>query len=677
MMLRALDTALEGVTVLELDGRLAVGLCGGLLRSLGATVVRCERTAPVFADLTPEAAARATQVVREGKRCESFARSWTSWLDRADVVLLDAKDRAELSLAAAAPQLRVVCAMSPFGIDAPEGIDAGEVELQAQGGLAAVIGEVAGPPEIIGLPVLESMAALNAATSIVAALRETHAQPQCLDIAMFDSSLALLTTFIGTVHAGKHSGYRLGAAHHLCAPWNAYPARNGWAQLCSATDDEWQRVLEVIGRGDLQGSARFASAAARVRERAEIDALISQWTRTRDAADIVAAFEAVGVSAGLVTRVADLAAGSGGRTRIAAGADNFLRCAMPHEPGHAPVLPARAAAPQHPRARALSGVRVLEIGSFTAGPLAGRYLAELGAEVIKIESPGGEVTRRWEPRTGPWSNFFVNCNIGKQFISLDLRSEAGRQQFVELAATADVLLSNLKPGALDKLGIGAGQLQARFPRLIFCGVSGFGAQGQARAALDTVIQAEAGVMSMVGDGQRPVRMGVSIADQGAAHAAPLAILAALAERERLGTGALIDLSMLDVMVWLTQLAWPNGTQPLRAWSRLQASDGFVMVSPDTPATSAPRPGGEGMTRSELVDACRSAGIRAASVLELDEVFRHPAVARRNLVTMLQHPDGPIPLLRAPHRLQANGPDYARITAGPDADRPTLMPSPQC
>jgi len=669
-MRRNFDRALSGLTVLERDGRLAVGLCGQLLRRLGATVVRCERAEPDFPELSAAAARRAARLVRDGKSCERAADTWQRWLAAADVVLLGPEDDAEPESVVGAASPRVVCAISPFGLRAPEGYAAGEVELQAQAGLMAVTGALGGPPESIGIPVVETMAALNAATSIVAALRGPGTGPHVLDIALFDASLALFSTFVGTVHAGKPSGYRLGAAHHLCAPWNAYATRDGWIQLCSANDEEWRKVLDVVGRSDLRNDPRYASGGARVAHSAEVDGYVTAWTATRDAHAAVAAFEAVGVPVGRIRRVPEVVAARGDGAGAAIGNVGFLKRGSDGAAQAEPDVDARAAIVAD---RPLAGVRVLEIGPYTAGPLAGRYLADLGAEVIKIEPAGGEVSRRWDPKGGPWSVFFVNCNVGKKFVSLDLRSEADRTAFLQLAATTDVVLTNLKPGALDRLGVGARALRSLFPRLIFCSVSGFGLEGDARPALDTVVQAEAGLMSLVGDGARPVRIGVSIADQGDAHAAPLAILAALAERDASGHGTLIDLSMYDVMIWLTELTWPDGAAAVRPWTRVEARDGYVLVDAE------PRTGAElgdetaRRSRGDLVAALTRSGARAVAALELDEVFGHAAVKRRGLVNRIGPDDAAVPLLRAPHRLGPEAPAYARICAAPDADRDALIP----
>jgi crotonobetainyl-CoA:carnitine CoA-transferase CaiB-like acyl-CoA transferase len=213
-------------------------------------------------------------------------------------------------------------------------------------------------------------------------------------------------------------------------------------------------------------------------------------------------------------------------------------------------------------------------------------------------------------------------------------------------------------------------MQARFPQLVFCWVSGFGLTGTARPALDTVVQAEAGIMSLVGDGAQPVRIGVSIADQSAAHAAVFAILAALAKREQNGRGGVIDLSMFDITAWLTQLAWPAGDAAVRPWTRVQASDGWVMV--DAAQDQIALAGDRGMARRRLVEAFALRSLRAVPVLEMDEVFAHPAVQQRALVRHVGAPGETIPVLRAPQRVLAEAPPYARPCAAPDADRDELL-----
>ncbi|MDB5592425.1 CoA transferase, partial [Enterovirga sp.] len=311
--------------------------------------------------------------------------------------------------------------------------------------------------------------------------------------------------------------------------------------------------------------------------------------------------------------------------------------------------PRPAAASAGP-SRPLEGVRVVEVGPYTAGPLAGRYLADLGAEVIKVESPGGEVTRSWPPRFGGHGGYFVNCNAGKASVVLDLKAPEDRARFIALVRTSDVLLENLRPGALGKLGLGPADLRRVAPRLVYASVSGFGRDAGARPALDSVVQAEAGLMWLVGAGERPQRVGISIADQAAAHAAPLLILAALRQRDSTGEGQDVDLAMEDVLGWMLELAWPDGDPALAPWSTVPAADGWVVARAESEAVAAVLSGAGELAREGVVARLAAAGIEALAVLEPGEALAHEAVRRRGLVQAVPTgADATVPVLSAPHR----------------------------
>jgi crotonobetainyl-CoA:carnitine CoA-transferase CaiB-like acyl-CoA transferase len=314
----------------------------------------------------------------------------------------------------------------------------------------------------------------------------------------------------------------------------------------------------------------------------------------------------------------------------------------------------------------LEGIRVVEIGAYTAGPLAGRYLADLGAEVIKVESTGGEVSRAWLPQFGEHSGYFVNCNLGKASVVLDLKNAADHQRFVSLVRTADVFLENLRPGALDNLGLGPDKMLGEFPRLIYCSVSGFGRAAGSRPALDSVVQAEGGLMALVGEGTRPQRVGVSIADQAAAHSAPLLILAALRRRDMSGAGGHIDLSMQDMLAWVTGLAWPDGSAALAQWATLEAADGWVMARGDVPSESIVAHL-KTLTRDTAVAYLQRTGVEAVGILEMGEAFTHEAIQRRNLVQFVEAGGGAkVPILSSPHRIGVPaGPE--RLPGPPGAD----------
>jgi len=160
------------------------------------------------------------------------------------------------------------------------------------------------------------------------------------------------------------------------------------------------------------------------------------------------------------------------------------------------------------------------------------------------------VSRGWSPRAGHVSGYFAHYNTGKRSVVLDLGKEEDRAVLDTLLGHADVLVQNLKAGALDKLGFGVDAVAGRHPHLIYCSISGYGHHGAQDAALDTVIQAESGIMSKVGDGTSPCKVGFSIADLLSGHVAVLGILAALRLRDRSGVAHHVDVSMLAALQWL-------------------------------------------------------------------------------------------------------------------------------
>ena len=196
----------------------------------------------------------------------------------------------------------------------------------------------------------------------------------------------------------------------------------------------------------------------------------------------------------------------------------------------------------------LHELRVLELASVLAGPQVGQFLAELGATVLKIEAPAGDVTRNWrtaaEAPDAPVSAYFSAANWGKSSRVLDLATAAGRAQLHELAAAADVVLASYKPGDAEKLGADYATLAALNPRLLYGSITGYGPES-ARAGYDAVLQAETGFMHLnaAGPGQPAQKMPVALIDLLTAHQLKEALLLALYRRERTGSGALLEVSL--------------------------------------------------------------------------------------------------------------------------------------
>jgi crotonobetainyl-CoA:carnitine CoA-transferase CaiB-like acyl-CoA transferase len=202
---------------------------------------------------------------------------------------------------------------------------------------------------------------------------------------------------------------------------------------------------------------------------------------------------------------------------------------------------------------------VLEIGHYTTAPAASRQLAALGAEVIKLEPPGGEAVRHWPPMKGDRAVFFSFQNADKRSLVLDIAEPSDLARLKALIAGCDVLIENMRPGALARKGLTPEALHRLNPRLIACAISGFGVDSiyDGRPAFDTVVQAMSGLMDLNRADGVPMKTGPSIADVMGAAFAATAVLAALEERQRSGLGQFIDLSMQDICAWATQIAW-NG-----------------------------------------------------------------------------------------------------------------------
>ena len=204
---------------------------------------------------------------------------------------------------------------------------------------------------------------------------------------------------------------------------------------------------------------------------------------------------------------------------------------------------------QHPRgvAAALAGVRVIEQGTFITGPCAGMMLADLGADVIKVESPDGDPYRSYQGEA--YSPHFQAYNRNKRGIALDLKGDADRALFEGLIGEADVFIQNFRPGTAQRLGAGPERLQELNPRLVYCSISGFGSDGpyEGRPSYDSVAQALSGFLSVVVDPRDPQFLGPALADAITGIYAAYGVLGALVQRGRTGQGTLVEVSMLEAM----------------------------------------------------------------------------------------------------------------------------------
>ncbi|HET7629403.1 MAG TPA: CoA transferase [Bacillales bacterium] len=243
----------------------------------------------------------------------------------------------------------------------------------------------------------------------------------------------------------------------------------------------------------------------------------------------------------------------------------------------------------------LEGLKVVDLTRILSGPFCTMTLADLGAEVIKIESPKGDDTREWGPPfVGDESAYFLSVNRNKKSIVLNLKTEKGKEILFRLVKDADVVVENFRPGTLDRLGIGYETLKKRNRKIILASISGFGQTGPyaQKPGYDVLAQGMGGLMSVTGEpGRPPVKGGFSLADLGAGMWAVIGILAALREREYSGEGQWVDASLLDTMIsWQTYLAgnyFASGENPkplggahpnIVPYQVFEASDGYFILA---------------------------------------------------------------------------------------------------
>ncbi len=369
---------------------------------------------------------------------------------------------------------------------------------------------------------------------------------------------------------------------------------------------------------------------------------------------------------------------------------------------------------------ALGHLRVLDLTRVLAGPWCAQNLADLGAEVIKVERPGaGDDTRSWGPpylRDEDGANtseaaYYLTANRGKLAITVDIATAEGQQIIRELAAQSDVVLENYKVGQLAKYGLDYASLKQIKPDLIYCSITGFGQEGPyaARAGYDFIVQGMGGFMSLTGErddlpGGGPQKAGVAIADLMTGMYATIAVMAALSHRDRTGEGQYIDMALLDVQV--TMLAnmnmnylttgvapqrWGNAHANIVPYQTFATSDGHIIVAAgnDSQYKKFVQIGGRHeladdarfssnparvqhreqliplladmvrlKTKQEWITLLEQAGVPCGPINRLNEVFDDPQVKARQMQISLPHPSaGSAPLVASPMKLSATPVSY--------------------
>jgi formyl-CoA transferase len=370
-------------------------------------------------------------------------------------------------------------------------------------------------------------------------------------------------------------------------------------------------------------------------------------------------------------------------------------------------------APSNPTA--LGHIRVLDLSRVLAGPWCSQNLADLGADVIKVERPGvGDDTRSWGPpylrdaegRDTSEAAYYLAANRGKRSITLDIASAEGQEIVRALARQADVVLENYKVGQLKKYGLDYESLKREKPDLVYCSVTGFGQNGPyaQRAGYDFIVQGMGGFMSITGErdalpGGGPQKAGIAIADLMTGMYATIAVLAALTHRDRTGEGQYIDMALLDVQVAMlanmgsNYLAsskapqrWGNAHPNIVPYQTFATADGHIIVAVGNDGQYAKfvEAGGrpelvsdarfstnplrvrnreilvpilaemvKSKTKQEWIDQLEAAGVPCGPINNLEEVYENPQVAARGLQVDLPHPSGGTArMVRSPMKLSA-------------------------
>ncbi|MGH6884798.1 MAG: CaiB/BaiF CoA transferase family protein [Geminicoccales bacterium] len=373
--------------------------------------------------------------------------------------------------------------------------------------------------------------------------------------------------------------------------------------------------------------------------------------------------------------------------------------------------------------RPLDGVTVVALEQVIAGPFCTRQLAELGARVIKIERPGvGDQARSMDRTVQGLSSHFVWTNRSKESLALDVKHAQAKPILAKLLERADVFVQNLAPGAAERLGLGAAELRARHPRLVWCGISGYGPAGPYadKRAYDLLVQCEAGLLSVTGTPEAPAKAGIPVADIAAGMYAMSSILAALLRREREGVGATLDITLFESLgEWMGFPAYftaYGGTPPPRSgayhativpYGPFTAGDGktvFLSIQNErefarfceqvlgkaalakdprfssSPARVANRDAMQAeiervfatLTADQVVERLETAGIANARLNSMQEFWDHPQLAARDRWREVGTEGGPVRAAKVPLNLSDFEPRMDDVPALGQHSRPVLL-----
>jgi len=642
---------LRDVSVVVLGNQRCARSCGELLRALGADVRFVRADDPYQ---TPaQASYFQADVLIISSDCSALASTiWSS---------------------ASEPTVQIVCNITAFGVTGPlAGISMPDRLLQAVTGVAATCGYDKRPVAHTA-PIIDAQAAVYAASAIIAALfeKKNTGSGQTIDLSRFDVAINSVLTFIPSELAGNEAT-RLGNRHPFLAPWNCFRAADGWLTICAPTDSQWHRLCEVMGTGKLRAEDRFRSSSGRTANNDALDHVIQSWVAQRKVSECIEKLLLHGIPCGPIADATDVCNEPNLKLRglfsqaTEANMDGMqqFRCPIWITESARQRSPGTDRPPRNELASVwrsswgqsgpLRGLRVVELGSNTAGPLAAKQLGALGADVLKVESPTGDPIRGSAPFSPLGESFaFALSNTDKRGIILDLKTETDKALLHSILSDADVLIENWKPGSLERIGLGPQQLLSIYPRLTYCSISGFGHRTvyPGRPAYDIVIQGMSGLMGLTYARNAPLKTGISTSDLLAAQFGLLATLASIYQGHG---GVHLDISMLDCAAWAAHALPPDTAESDVEVDIVEAGDGWVAVERTAAWESIRDPATRTIETTPRAAAVQwlegKLGARAAPVLSVREALAHPQTQARGLLKTVVANGEDLTVLESPLRL---------------------------
>jgi crotonobetainyl-CoA:carnitine CoA-transferase CaiB-like acyl-CoA transferase len=540
----------------------------------------------------------------------------------ADVVLHNFRPGLAEDLGLGPEQVRAInphliyCGISGFGATGSASRRlAYDLVIQAVTGSMDLTGETDQPPAKMGVPIADIGAGIYAAISILAHVQDWRDKREFVhvDDSMFDVSVSMLSYMAAIYLNTGLTPAKLGTGHATIYPYNSFETSDGYIAVAPFTQAFWRAFCTAIDRPELADDPRYASFGDRLRNQTELARVLERELRKRSLAVWVERFDQLSVPNGPINTVAqaiddpvtrergmvvEFDHPTAGRLRTIgtpfklafsdgtafnpayspppligehnnaltdSGWPDLSAATATTGDGHCGIgaddKPGDDGGRMQPTTtQPLRGMKIVDFTRMFAGPFCTLLLADLGAEVIKVEEPRiGDPTRTNVPMVDGLSTYFACMNRGKRSVCLNLKTDEGRRQALQLVADADVVIENFRPGVMAGLGLDYGVVRAVNPTVVMCSISGFGATGRWRnkTSFDLVNQAIAGYIDLTGEpGEPPVRMGLPVGDLGGGTFGAIAILAALFNRRRRGVGAWIDLSLHDIL--LSQLGYLGG-----------------------------------------------------------------------------------------------------------------------